>query len=911
MINMFFFLKFKAQLRRTRPDIVRQLDESLFRAIEQAGGKITGDRFVISAVFNDETTGFWLDMYILIENLKKNIEATSDFFGYALVISTSVPGSPEQLCMFLANHNGVFVDDKSAKNLIPYASFERPSDWLKGKKKRKYGCGSYYRIKDLKTFKSSVKYDFDSRKEAAKIFEAEEGRNILVLGHEYSQTYADLRKYCCKINGDFPELTICFGSMGLGALIDIWSPSIRALSGGQPPKEIEKLFELLFRERIRDEVSDYIFSCVSRFLLLVFEFYIAAAKKKKSVPLLVLVNLHLAGSKVSQLIQDALAKISSENTGKLIVIGTADEETARDKLDLWNKIFKRIKKIECKKEVNVLYPKLSPELWEITYAISLFSRYFSPELYQQLFEEAGLNPAMILRALSILLSAGIIDNIREPRISGKHIEEYARNLLQNKDDRVNALVCGRLLSWAVKRGISPCFRLLTIIAGLDGVKQIDDLLLLKSFSSDIINETVSGIEAAMKNGQFEELVSARASAIRYILKTSTALYSGDEKDIEKAFLENQLDSSSSEFDSFPVLKTQILVNSGAYYFSCHDWKTASEKAKEAILISQNRNPYCLPCAYRIFSLVCLSKQQINETIEYLGFALANAEKTGNYQELAITAYYAAAAHFLYGDVYNSARLARRSVDLSLASGCPDWADRSRFLEGRLEFELGHYKQAKEIFEALLNEPFGNLSTEKDSLLAAWIYRCKAYLQDYGMTKPEGCRDADLFEIESAYLSGDYKKAYDLCCSYQNPFSDKNFIYTEQADWRSGFAQCEQLYFTSGEIQNRMTSLFRSLSQSRLSESGREQALADIQKILRDEKLCEMDPWDAIYFFAKYLLLKQTDCGPVDMSTAVSMAFKRLQRRAGRIEDIETRRQYLNGARWNHELSLAAKEFKLI
>jgi hypothetical protein len=42
-----------------------------------------------------------------------------------------------------------------------------------------------------------------------------------------------------------------------------------------------------------------------------------------------------------------------------------------------------------------------------------------------------------------------------------------------------------------------------------------------------------------------------------------------------------------------------------------------------------------------------------------------------------------------------------------------------------------------------------------------------------------------------------------------------------------------------------------------------------------------------------------------------MAFKRLQRRAGRIEDIETCRQYINEPRWNRELSLAAREFKLI
>ena len=906
---MFFFLKFKAQLRQTRPDIVRQLDESLFRAIASAGGKITGDRFVISAVFNDELIGFWLDMYILIESLKKTIETTPDFFGYALVVSGGVPDSPEQLCRFLANHNGVFVDDRSAKRLIPYASFERPSEWLKGKKKRKYGCGSYYRIRELKNFKSNVRNEFDLHKEAIKIFEKEEGKNVLVLGHEFSQTQIGLRKYCGKLNGEFPELSICFGSMGLGALIDIWSLSIRSLSSGQPTEEIDNLWELLFRERIRDEVSEYIDRCVKRFLLLVFEFYFAAAKKKKHTPVLALANLHLAGNKLTQLLLDTLTEVNPENRKKLVILGTGEDEIGQEKLAMWGNVFNKIIKIEGKKDGNIFYPKLSTELWEIVYAISLFSRYFSPELFQRLFEEDDINPAMISRALSILQSTGIIDNPREPRTAGRHFEEHARYVLHKKEDRVKALVRGRLLSWAVRRNISPCFRLLTIISGLDGVKQIDDLLLLKSFLSDIVNETVSGIETAMKSGQFEELVSAKASAIRCIFKISAALHSGDEDDIEKAFIENPIDNADSE--SFPILETQILVNASAYHLGRHDWKAASEKAKEAILLAQSKNPYCLPQAYRIFSLVCLSKQQINETIEYLGFALVNAEKTGNYQELAVSAYYAAAAHFLHGDVYNSARFARKSVEQSLSSGCPDWADRSRFLEGRLEFELGHYKQAKDIFEALRNDPFGSVTDEKDSLLAAWIYRCKVYLNDLNTPKPEGCHDADLFELEAAYIACDYKRAYDLSCSMKNPFSDENFLYTEQADWRSGFIQCEHLYFTHGEIQNRMISLFHSLSLSRLSESGRKEALADIQKILRDEKLCEMDPWDAIYFYAKYLILTQTEAGPVDMSTAVSMAFKRLQRRAGRIEDIETRRQYLNGPRWNRELSLAAKDFRLI
>jgi hypothetical protein len=48
-----------------------------------------------------------------------------------------------------------------------------------------------------------------------------------------------------------------------------------------------------------------------------------------------------------------------------------------------------------------------------------------------------------------------------------------------------------------------------------------------------------------------------------------------------------------------------------------------------------------------------------------------------------------------------------------------------------------------------------------------------------------------------------------------------------------------------------------------------------------------------------------------MNTAVSMAFKRLQRRASRIDDPKIRQAYLTQPRWNGALSLAAKEHMLI
>jgi len=912
MINLFFFLKFKSQLRRTRPDLVRQIDESLARAIVDAGGKITGDRFVISAVFDEDTIGFWLDMYILIENLKKITEASPDLFGYSLVISAKTPDTPELLTRFLANQSGVFVDDKAAKRLMPYAVFEKPSEWLKAMKKRKYGCGSYYRISELKTFKIKPREEMDLQADVIKSFKKETGRNTLVLGHTYLQMRGGLYTYYESIYDDFPPLTVCFESIGLGSIVDIWSLRIRTAGSGMATEEIDSLWEFLFCERIRDEVSEYVVRCVKKFLFLVFEFYLAAAGKRKQIPVLLLENIHLAETSAMNLILDAIKEANLNNKQKILILGTGEENISTDKLQKCENVFDKVINIGDIKVNVVYYPKLSMDIWEIIYAIALLGRYFSPELFQRLFEEDDINPVMVSRAFSILHSLKIIDSIREPHLIDRHYEEHAVNVLGDKVDRVNTMVRGRLLSWAVKRNINPCFRLLTIIASLEGSKQIDDLLLLKSFSSDIVNKTTEAIETAMNNGQFEDLVTVKASAIRHIFKTSKALLSGYERDIEKAFIETQLHSLSSDCDSFPVLKAQMLVNLCGYYLGRHDEREAAEKAKEAILLGQSRNSFCLPQAYRLFSLVCLSKQQVNETIEYLNFALTNAERNGNNHELAISAYYAAAAQFLYGDVYNAAHLAKKSIEQSLAAGHPDWADRSRFLQGRLELELGHYSEALEIFEGLRKEPFGSMSSEKENLLAAWIYRCKIYYENPKTQKPEPANyDADLFEIEAEYLSGNYHRVLELTTSLKNPFADENFLYSEQADWRSGFAQCEHLYFTNGEIQSRMISLFHALALSRLSPSGSEEAIVGIQQILRDEKLCEMDPWDAFYFYAKYRILEQSGASLVDMSTAVSMAFKRLQRRAGRIEDIETRRQYLNGPRWNRELSLAAKEFKLI
>ena len=909
MINLFFFLKYKSQLKRTRPDIVRQIEESLTRAIVEAGGKITATRSVLLAAFKEESIGIWLDIYILIENLKKNIDASNEFYGYALVITALPVEGAEMLARFLSGgFGGVFMDAKAVKRFIQYASFERPSEWMEKDKKHKYGSEGFFKIKELKVFNllQTPKSELtDSIIHGLKI---EQNNKVLLIGQSFLQIRKGLYDYCKNINADFPPLSICFGSIGLGALVDAWSIKIRSLSSDFPTDEIDFLWELLFCDRIRDEVSDFIVRSVKRFLHLIFNYYFNAAKQKIRKPVLIIENINMAGKKVSELLIETIQELNEEQKDNLIILGSGEDDIPEEKLSPWKELFFEIQRPGADLFSTFVVPKLPPELWEIFYALCLFGRYFSPELFKRLFEEEEKNPLMIERAFEIFLSFGVIDNLKEPWPLDKKLEEHSRKILNEKTERVKAMVRSRLLKWAEKRNINPCFRLLIIIAALNGLKQIDDLLLLKSISSDIVNETIAGIEASQKSGQLDELVGfKRAQAIKYVYVTSRALYTGNEKDIDFVF-----SNEPADCEAFPILKSQTIVNLSGYYLGRHDKNAAAEKAKEAILMGQSKNAFCLPQAYRLFALVCLSRQQATESIEYLGFALSNAEKTENYHELGITAYYAASAQFLYGDIFSAQRLTKKSIEHSIAAGRADWADRSRFLDGRLKFELGLYDEACEIFESIKQKPHGNMTRKKESLLLAWIYRSKIYFQSPATQKPEGENyDANLFEIEAAFLISDYERAVALSKSLNNPFTTDIFLYTEQPNWSSGFAQIEHLYFSQGEIQDRINCLFQSLALSNLQDHSKDEAVLNIQKIFKEERLCEMDPWDAIYYYAKYRIIEKTGSNLVDMSTAVSIAFKRLQRRASRIEDVQTRRQYLNGSRWNRELSLAAKDFKLI
>ncbi|GHV64159.1 hypothetical protein AGMMS49587_15980 [Spirochaetia bacterium] len=952
MIRLLFSLRFRSQLRRTRPELLGSLEQFIIRAAEAAGGHPKNERRLLTLSFDENALGVWLDIFVLVESIMKFLnEAAEDLYGYTMVIGRDILDEEgEGLCRQFsreADGGGIWCDPTAQRALGYYMYFDK----LQARQSAKGGAppGEYIRLKGIKTFGDIDAKVYPQRETILKVLGKGETRNLLLLGPPYSGKRDGLYRYCREIPREsspaVPLLIVRFGAGGrfFSPLADAYSPGIRefiANSGaarGEPHpslsaagtaeilQELDRLGEALFRDRLRSEISAFMARTAARFFLLLLETYAAAAAGVPVKAVLILENIHRAEDGVARLFMDTWAAFAGR--GNLLVYGTAtlgqdagmmasgSAGPVEERIKAWDRVFSRVVRLDAGAQAALL-PEMSRDLWEIAYAFHLLGRYFPGALLGSLLEEEGKNPPMISRALELLGFLGIVDLPDDPQPRIRNCAIRAERVLGERKEKVRTLVRNRLLAWVSRRRIYPCFALLEAFAELGNggeapfpreIAQGDEFV-LRGIVSDMVNGTYARIEQVIKSGHLERIIgSERVFTVLYLFKTSKALIHGDEREIREVF-----STLPAAAQLYPAYKAQVLANVTAYHLGVKDVSAALETVKEAVLLSQDRSWSGLAQSYRLFALVCLIKQQVGETIDYMTFAVENAEKSGNFDELGVSSYYAATAQYLFGNLSRAEWLAAEAETQSAAAGRSEWTDRARFFRGKLAFDLGRYQDARVIFEDILKNPVGLLSPAKEGLLDAWVYRALVYIENPLIAKPDGGGlDADLFEIEAAYLAGDYRRTVELADRLAEAVPQDYFLYTEQPDWRSGFAQCELLLLPQKEFWDRMISTYHSLALCRLSGSGGEAAVQNMQRILRDERLSEMDPNDAFYFYAWYQVLEESGSAQVDMNTAVSMAFKRLQRRASHIDDMETRQSYLSRPRWNSALSLAAKEYKLI
>ncbi|MDR2519170.1 MAG: hypothetical protein LBD13_07165 [Spirochaetaceae bacterium] len=940
MIQLLFFLRFKTQLRRTRPEVVSLLEKTVVSIIESAGGAADTKHRVITGSFDEQSLGVWLTIITVLESILAAVETVApELYGYTLVVGRDISDYEIlPLCSTLtvkSSGAGIWCAPSTQLPLSPYSAIEEklPSGLEAG------GAGpppehalaegyARLRINAGLAGKERVKALFPFREKILRLICYGAHRSAALVSPEFTGKRDGIYRFCAETLGDIPPLVLRFGARnGIGCFADLYTPRIRSLIAdqGEAPAELDALAFYLFRERLMEEYSDYVIQKARSFFQKLLAAYISAVQRQKAIPVLVLEKLHYADKTGADLCLEALK--NPPHKKDLLVYGTFsyqpypeegggppgaqpfDAASIEEKLQPWKGILPRTITFTPEECPAPQVPAMPQDLWEIACAVTVLGRYFPGFLFPQLFEEEEKKSSVLLRAFGILFDLGVIDRIEDPSPRIPRFAEAAEIKLGERKERIHAFARNRLLAWVMAGKLRPSFSLLEILADLGG--KGGDKLILEAVYQDVINGTVKGIEKAAAERRFESVVgSDKSPALHYIFTTLKALIHGKEKDIREAF--RKIPPKGGFFSCYTI---QILANLTSYYLGIKQFDNALDTIKEAMLIGQNQKQG-IAQVYRLFSLVNISKQQVGDSLDYMSFAVDNAEKSERFDELAVASYYAAEAQFLFGNLSKAEHLALKAEQTARASKRPGWLDRARFLRGKLRFEIGHYKDALSVFAALRKEPSGPLSEDMEASLAAWAYRTAVYAGagDFSRASPAvPGPDGFLFEIEAAYMTGNYEKTLALTRRPLPAFPESDFLYTERPDWRSGFAQGELLLLSPKELWERMIFDYRCLALCRLPafQEEREQVIKQMQRFTRDVLVPDTDPNDIFHFYVYYRILLESSASEIDRNTAISMAFRRLQRRANRIDDMETRRVFLNLHYWNSTLSAAAKEHKLI
>ncbi|MDR2802868.1 MAG: hypothetical protein LBB22_01095 [Treponema sp.] len=908
MIQMTFFLKYQAQIKRIRPTVYNKLEKSIVNSVKLYGGNIKYEYRTIIAFFNEESFGFWLDILSVIETIKDMLhELRSDLYGHICVFSEVI--DYEQMHSILNSlpsvriASGIWCTRSIQKNLDFFFEFK---DVLisSGKMSLPEEIMELQNIKKL----DGIRKQYPVRNSIKQFFSDNNiGRNVVLVGREFIGKRNCLHWFCGGQNGVFAPLTIRFGSWGgmLNCFSDALSPKMRNFiesNGVKLSKEINELYDMIFMERIRDEYSNFLLQKAKCFFQMLLEAYHAAVLNCKNSAVIILENIQNADDNMRQLVMD-YQQYYKEND--FIVYAACNSSELPP---AWNSMFSSVVNCFSAENPPVIQPEiLSKSLWETAYACAILCRYFPAFMLSDLFLMEGKNPAAIDRSLDLLLKYGVIRSKQDPDVEMADFIPYVENLLGKRAGYIRSMATRLLLSLTRSGKLKPCFSLLEALHYLGG--NIPPLLALESIKQDVINGTYRSIEKLLEEKQFDSICGGGYSpALYYIYKTLKSLIYGDEAEIRDTF--SNLRIPEVEISNY---KAQILTINAFYKMGIHDSSTAFEEIKESLIICQNNSGrYGIAQVYRLFAFINLSKNDLNSAIDYLSFAIEASERGGNNVELAIVAYYAAGCHFIFGNISKALRLAKQSAHTANISGMEEWAMRAKFLSGRFYFEAGYYAEAVDIFNDMYERCCGEPYSSQSQTISAWIYRTELYLNNEKPADREFIfGDGLLFEIEAACFSGDYKKTIELSEQLLSSLKDDSFLFLEQPDWSSGFAQCELLQISKKEFWIRMINVWQAMAISMLDSTGSQKALALMQKVIRDKQLGESDPNISFYFFANYKILRQANSTEVDRNTAISIAFKRLQRRSSRIDEIEMRRNFLLKQHWNKALFITAKEHKLI
>jgi len=336
--------------------------------------------------------------------------------------------------------------------------------------------------------------------------------------------------------------------------------------------------------------------------------------------------------------------------------------------------------------------------------------------------------------------------------------------------------------------------------------------------------------------------------------------------------------------------------------------------KESILAGEYR-------ALSLIALLSLARNNCDDAVVYLEYALENAERMHDPYSILSTRFDMAMVYFILGNFHFSV-CALDSVDRVIGSCyAKDWEVLVLFMKGRILFELGDYRNSEILFQTAASLASIHQIPESVSLCRVWYARSLVLQNRYAsaetilMSCVGTIPEALLFLLESCLISGRPIKDIQFPPSGADLFGKTDRWALGKFIWKSGFSMVEDRCFgTSPEtrIAGRMYDVMYLCYTLKFSPDADRKSILEKVSAFARVALEQKDPYAAVYCFFSYDISTQTgSVTRADAQAFLSRAFKYMQKRANEIDDNSMREQYMQNPVWNHRLYQIARDNMLI
>lgn len=558
----------------------------------------------------------------------------------------------------------------------------------------------------------------------------------------------------------------------------------------------------------------------------------------------------------------------------------------------------------------------------VLYAISFFGTVFPAEYRRSLAGALGMEQEEMNLALRELVNYGMLEHGREIRLRFEGLAASLEEFLNEKRDFVKK-ACARILPELKGHVAAEKRKEFAVRAVALGREDTAGEVLAELLEENLFRSFDAGVL-----GRVEELLHSTAGGRRRLISSETLetvrlealLREGEYDEARRRYrvlIRDEAMQSNGLLNSDP----QRLAVAGEYLWRFRSPEEALPFAKKALLgVQDTGNLPRILQARILIGKVMLSLGRVDEALEYFrsakGYTLEGPPAALDLESSA----FIALTHFVLGDYSLSLGYIRPAREKAASMGRREWERYLLMLEGKLQFELGRYREASVLFQELLSGELLYFNGAGRELFEAWLYRSLIYrgYTDEGIRRLQRLEEGPeslLFTAEGYILDRDLESASILTgrAIVARSREVKGMLPSAEQLAPDGFASFENYLLQGEENNDLLLRHLKALHGFLAFNLGRdEEAEQEFDDVLGDKKALNLDPHRHLYYFFRTLSFSEHRAEEeVQKMTLLSKAWQNLQKRSGRINDPEDRRSYLTENYWNSKLFAMSKEYKLV